>query len=86
MRPPRLLYKYEPFSTQSLLNLKRQVIYFGSPLMFNDPYDCALTPNIVIPSDEELEWFVGPICRSLASPTALEWSFKRTTRQRYERH
>jgi hypothetical protein len=49
-----VLYKYEAFSTQSLLNLKKQIIYFGSPLHFNDPYDCALTPNIVEPSDEEI--------------------------------
>jgi hypothetical protein len=48
------LYKYEAFSTQSLLNLKKQVIYFGSPLKFNDPYDCALTPNIIEPTDAEL--------------------------------
>jgi hypothetical protein len=51
---PHFLYKYEPFSTQSLLNLKKQIIYFGSPLNFNDPYDCALTPNIVDPNDDEL--------------------------------
>jgi hypothetical protein len=54
MKPPPVLYKYEAFSTQSLLNLKKQIIYFGSPLHFNDPYDCALTPNIVEPSDEEI--------------------------------
>lgn len=53
MPPPDHLYKYESFSTQSLLNLKKQVIYFGSPASFNDPYDCALTPNIVEPTDEE---------------------------------
>lgn len=54
MKIPPSLYKYEAFSTQSLLNLKKQIIYFGSPLNFNDPYDCALTPNIVEPSDAEL--------------------------------
>ena len=52
--PPRL-YKYEELTTQSLLNLKRQIIYFGSPLQFNDPYDCALTPNIANPSDADLQ-------------------------------
>ena len=51
---PASLYKYEAFSTQSLLNLKGQVIYFGSPLKFNDPYDCALTPNIIDPIEAEL--------------------------------
>jgi hypothetical protein len=55
MNPPKSLYKYESFSTQSLLNLKGQVIYFGSPLKFNDPYDCALTPNILDPTDAEIE-------------------------------
>jgi hypothetical protein len=53
MSPPTRLYKYETFSTQALLNLKSQIIYFGSPAGFNDPYDCALTPNIVEPSDED---------------------------------
>lgn len=55
MNSPERLYKYEAFTTRSLLNLKRQIIYFGSPLRFNDPYDCALTPNIAIPTDEEVE-------------------------------
>lgn len=55
MSAPRHLYKYETFSTQSLLNLKRQIIYFGSPLNFNDPYDCGLTPNIKNPSEEEID-------------------------------
>ena len=54
MKPPPSLYKYEAFSTQSLLNLKKQIIYFGSPLNFNDPYDCALTPNIAEPTDDEV--------------------------------
>lgn len=54
IKPPQFLYKYEGFSAQSLLNLKKQIIYFGSPLGFNDPYDCAITPNIIEPSDSEL--------------------------------
>lgn len=52
--PPRL-YKYESFDAQSLLNLKSQVLYFGSPMRFNDPYDCALTPNFAPLTDEEVE-------------------------------
>lgn len=36
-------------------NIKGQILYFGSPLSFNDPYDCALTPNIKSPTDEETE-------------------------------
>lgn len=52
---PSRLYKYESFSTRALQNLKSQVIHFGSPLHFNDPYDCALTPNITTPSDADVE-------------------------------
>jgi hypothetical protein len=55
MQPPPLLYKYETLSTLTLQNLKAQCLYFGSPTNFNDPYDCALTPNIEIPTDEEVE-------------------------------
>ena len=52
---PRLLYKYESLNVQSLKNLKSQVLYFGSPLKFNDPYDCAIRPNIRQPSDLDVE-------------------------------
>ncbi|MDO8813592.1 MAG: DUF2971 domain-containing protein [Gallionella sp.] len=52
---PSHLYKYEPLKTRALQNLKSQIIHFGSPLNFNDPYDCALTPNIKTPTDEDIE-------------------------------
>lgn len=55
MNKPKIIYKYEQFSTRSLQNLKAQSLYFGSPLNFNDPYDCALYPNIKAPTNEELE-------------------------------
>jgi hypothetical protein len=55
MRPPPRLYKYESLTTRTLQNIKGQILYFGSPLGFNDPYDCALTPNIRAPTDEETE-------------------------------
>jgi hypothetical protein len=52
---PLFLYKYEAFSTQSLENLKNQVLYFGSPVGFNDPYDCTISPPVKIPNDAEIE-------------------------------
>lgn len=55
MRLPPKLYKYEALNAQTLQNLKSQILYFGSPLGFNDPYDCALTPSIRVPLDDEVE-------------------------------
>ena len=55
MSATRLLYKYEPITIQTLGNLKRQQIHFGSPRNFNDPYDCALRPNFVIKDDADIE-------------------------------
>jgi hypothetical protein len=55
MPAPSRLYKYESLTVQTLRNLKGQVLYFGSPQDFADPYDCALTPNIRTPSDAEVE-------------------------------
>jgi hypothetical protein len=52
--PPRL-YKYQGLTTRTLQNIKGQVLYFGSPLKLNDPYDCTLTPHIKVPSDEDIE-------------------------------
>lgn len=54
---PKKLYKYESFTTQSLSNLKSQILYFGSPLDFNDPYDCAITARIKEPTDTDVESF-----------------------------
>ena len=55
MNSPLRLYKYEPLNAQTLRNIKGQILYFGSPLNFNDPYDCALTPRFKPLSDEEVE-------------------------------
>ena len=55
MPAPSRLYKYEPLTVRTLQNMKGQILYFGSPLAFIDPYDCALTPNIKSPTDEETE-------------------------------
>lgn len=55
MELPKNLYKYESISLRSLLNLKRQVIYFGSPTNFNDPFDCALKAEIKEINLEEIE-------------------------------
>lgn len=56
VRPSRL-YKYEAFTTRTLQNIKDQILYFGAPSGFNDPYDCAITPNISVPTDDEvLRW------------------------------
>ncbi|NNU45234.1 DUF2971 domain-containing protein [Ramlibacter montanisoli] len=52
-KPPRL-YKYQPFSPRSIENLKNQVVYFGSPRAFNDPFDCALSPQLKVPTDDDL--------------------------------
>jgi len=52
---PKYLYKYEAISKQSLENLKNQVIYFASPSKFNDPFDCAINPQVIEPNDEDIE-------------------------------
>lgn len=39
----------------SLQNLKRQAIYFATPRLFNDPYDCTLSLAFDEPTDPEIE-------------------------------
>lgn len=55
MKKPKIIFKYEEFSAQSLQNLKAQSIFFGSPLRFNDTYDCALNPSLKNPTEKQLE-------------------------------
>ncbi|MCB9299923.1 MAG: DUF2971 domain-containing protein [Lewinellaceae bacterium] len=52
---PPTIFKYEAFTTRSLLNLKAQSVYYGSPRNFNDPYDCAITASIADPMPDELQ-------------------------------
>lgn len=42
MAPPKRLYKYQSFTTQSLANLKNREVWFSRPAAFNDPFDCAV--------------------------------------------
>ena len=79
MAAPPKLYKYEAFSAQSLLNLKSQVLYFGSPLNFNDPYDCALKVNIRQPSDEEVELIRCFYLKQRDLPSAVKDEFTNTS-------
>ncbi len=51
---PETLFKYEPLTYQSIHNLKSQIVYFGSPKQFNDPYDCAIVAEIDDLSDDEV--------------------------------
>lgn len=50
--PPQL-FKYEPHSDRAIANLGSRVLHFGSPSNFNDPFDCALWPQIKPPTDIE---------------------------------
>jgi hypothetical protein len=40
--PPPRLYKYQPFSGQTLTALKVRTIWFGRASNLNDPFDCAV--------------------------------------------
>lgn len=52
-RIPPQLFKYEPNSEQAIKNFRNGVLYFGPPSNFNDPFDCALWPQIKPPTDLE---------------------------------
>jgi len=71
MEIPKRLFKYQSFSELSLKGLKTQSIYFGSPVHFNDPYDCSLTPRVAPQSNTQLEQFRhNQLCRNDIPATA----------------
>ena len=53
--PPETVFKYEPFSVNSLMNLKKQSLHFGPPIRFNDPYDCTVAAQFAEPTLDEIE-------------------------------
>lgn len=73
---PATIFKYEAFSAQSLKNLKAQSIYFGSPLGFNDPYDCALKPRVSASTLEELEALRNIYAQKYDVPIDFQTKFK----------
>lgn len=52
--PPKILYQYRPPEKWAFDNLCRQVVYFGSPENFNDPYDCGTPPTFRDLTDVQL--------------------------------
>jgi hypothetical protein len=50
--PPKL-YKYQPYTTQSLDNLKNRQLWFSKPSRFNDPFDCAIHFEVAYQTEKE---------------------------------
>jgi hypothetical protein len=69
---PKTIFKYEGLTVNSLLNLKSQSIYFGSPRNFRDPYDCAITAAIADPTPEEFQRLLNYFMNSDAVPEAMK--------------
>jgi hypothetical protein len=68
---PETVFKYEPASMQSIQNLKHQAIYFASPTLFNDPFDCTITAAIEEPTDDEIETLRQHYVRKERVPHAI---------------
>jgi Protein of unknown function (DUF2971) len=76
---PKYLYKYEPFNTRTLENLKAQSIYFGSPSSFNDPYDCSFMPALAPISDETVEQIRGRYLNDSDTPLHARQQFAKAS-------
>jgi hypothetical protein len=76
MEKPATVFKFETFSAQSLQNLKKQIIYFASPRVFNDPYDCSLPPRISEPVVQELEQYRDMTMQSIDIPPSVQNDLK----------
>lgn len=51
---PKTIFKYQPLTVQTLINLQSQQIYFCAPSQFNDPYDCAISAHVKKLSHSEI--------------------------------
>ena len=62
---PSKLYKYQPYTTQTLENLKKRQIWFSKPSRFNDPFDCGIQYQLSELTTEEwkalYDWYVKDI-------------------------
>lgn len=78
MDKPSIIYKYERFSARSLQNLKAQSVFFGSPLRFNDPYDCALKAGVIYPSDKAIDSLRATYAKRSNVPPDIRQQFAET--------
>ncbi len=46
LKPPPKLYKYQPYTVQTIDNLKNRLLWFSKPGKFNDPFDCKISFKI----------------------------------------
>jgi hypothetical protein len=74
---PTHLYKYQPYSTKALENLKSRQIWFSAPAHFNDPYDCAISAVQTF-SDSDLRKLFDH-CRSHDAPSPTAYDAKYLT-------
>ena len=63
---PEILYHYRPPTKRALDNLSKQVIYFGAPRKFNDPYDIGTPPSVSKLTPEE--YLQGCEARGIDNP------------------
>jgi len=73
---PSIVYKYESFNIYSILNLKAQSLYFGSPRGFNDPYDCAINATASEPSIDQIETLKEHYVNNHLSPQEVKQRFE----------
>jgi DUF2971 family protein len=73
---PDRLYKYQPFTAQTLENLKDRTLWFSAAARFNDPYDCALSVHKTELTDEELSHALEYLVQRTNKRSALEARFK----------
>ena len=84
MDRPKTIFKYEPFALRAIQNLKASSVHFGSPLSFNDPYDCALTASIADTTHDELEQLRSECLTSSAYPQKVRDSIPNLTLGQFE--
>lgn len=75
MDKPKTIFKYERISDHSLQNVKAQSIYFASPSIFNDPYDCTITARVKKPTVADLHEIREAIVARHAKPKFLRFEF-----------
>ncbi len=76
MTPPSFLYKYQPVTEYTLINLCKHQIWFTKPVDLNDVYDCAIYPKKRVPTEEELAQLL-PILRQKISDQDLDPRFQK---------
>lgn len=68
---PAIVYRYRPGVEHDIASIRDRKIFFSSPSAFSDPFDCAITPDIIDPTDDDVASAMEDLRKRPGQPSSV---------------